>query len=149
MLRVLYEPARDLEAGQIVEIRESRGLVNVRIDASASVGRYTEALNTALEDFLTECSWFQLWRGEILSANSPDSPLRVRYQMDDLIDAKKVIEVRESRGLVRVHVSHTADPETFAGVLNPATEAFLAGGQWFQLWEGEIVTMDSPDSRAA
>lgn len=149
MLRVVYEPTRSLKAEQIVEIRESRGQIEIKIDADAPPERYTEALTAALTEFLARCNWFQVWRGEILSANSPGSPLRVKYEVDDLVGEKKVLEVREMRGLVRVHVSRTADPVKFAGVLNPASEMFLAGGQWFQLWEGEIITIDSPGTRAA
>jgi hypothetical protein len=37
----------------------------------------------------------------------------------------------------------------FIGTLNRSIEEFLAGGQWFQLWHGEIVTMDSPEANAA
>lgn len=149
MLRVVYEATRDLEPGRLVEVRESRGRIDVKIDRDAPAEQFTKALNAALTAFLANCGWFQIWRGRIISADSPESPLTVEYEVDDKIDRIRCIEIRESCGLVKVHVSSGATAEDFARALNPATEAFLAGGQWFQLWHGEIITMDSPNSRAA
>ncbi|MFD9284896.1 hypothetical protein ACFWD7_48110 [Streptomyces mirabilis] len=149
MLRVVYEATRDLDSGRTVEIRESRGHISVKINPDVPADQYTAALNAALKVFLANCSWFQIWRGRIISANSPGSPLTVEYEADDKIDRIRCVEVRESRGLVKVHVSSSATTEDFVRALNPASERFLAGGQWFQLWHGEIITMDSPDSRAA
>jgi len=149
MLRVVYEATRDLDPGRIVEICESRGHISVKINPDAPAEQYTEALNATLKAFLANCGWFQIWRGQIISADSPESPLTVEYEPDDKIDRVRCVEVRESCGLVKVHVSTSATTEEFVRALNPATERFLAGGQWFQLWHGEIITMDSPDSRAA
>ncbi|NUP35945.1 MAG: hypothetical protein HOY76_02715 [Streptomyces sp.] len=149
MLRVVYEATPHLRLGQLVDIQESRGRIDVRIHQDASVDEYTDALNDALRQFLANCSWFQIWRGRVISANSPESPLTVTYQADDQIDIRKCVEVRESRGLVVVHVAGEATAEQFVGAMNPATERFLAGGQWFQLWQGEIITMDSPGASAA
>jgi CO/xanthine dehydrogenase FAD-binding subunit len=50
---------------------------------------------------------------------------------------------------VVVHVASLATASQFVDAMNPATERFLAGGQWFQLWQGEIITMDSPEADAA
>jgi hypothetical protein len=149
MLRVVYEATRDLDPGRIVEIRESRGHISVKINPDAPAEQYTGALNATLKAFLAHCGWFQIWRGQIISADSPESPLTVEYEPDDKIDRVRCVEVRESCGLVKVHVSTSATTEEFVRALNLATERFLAGGQWFQLWHGEIITMDSPDSRAA
>ncbi|MDX2761622.1 hypothetical protein [Streptomyces europaeiscabiei] len=149
MLRVVYEATPHLRLGQLVEIRESRGCIGVRIRQGADVDEYTAALNDALKHFLASCNWFQIWRGRIISVNSPESPLTVTYQADDQIDARKCVEVRESCGLVVVHVASSATVAQFADAMNRATEAFLAGGQWFQLWQGEIITMDSPEADAA
>ncbi|WP_409469137.1 hypothetical protein [Streptomyces sp. HC307] len=134
---------------QIVDITESRGQVRVNIQRDSGADEYTAALTVALKRFLANCNWFQIWRGRIISANSPDSPLTVTYQADDQIDLRKCVEVRESCGLVVVHVASSATADQFAKAMNPSTERFLAGGQWFQLWQGEIVTMDSPGSAAA
>lgn len=149
MLRVVYEATTDLTPGKLVEIQETRGRLSVKIHQDCGVDEYTAALNAALEKFLANCGWFQIWRGRVISAQSPDSPLTVTYQVDDQIDLRKCVEVRESRGLVMVHVAGAATPGDFVKAINPSTERFLAGGQWFQLWQGEIITMDSPGSAAA
>jgi hypothetical protein len=102
-----------------------------------------------MKKFLARCSWFQIWRGRVISANSPESPLTVTYQGDDQMDLRQCVELRESCGLVVVHVASLATASQFVDAMNPATERFLAGGQWFQLWQGEIITMDSPEADAA
>lgn len=149
MLRVVYEATRDLDPGQIAEVREYRGRISIKVDEFAPAEQFAKALNAALKSFLADCGWFQIWRGRILSADSPERPLTVEYEADDKIDRVRCVEIRESCGLVKVHVSSSATTKEFVGALNPAIERFLAGGQWFQLWHGEIITMDSPDSRAA
>lgn len=149
MLRVVYEATPHIRLGQLVETQESRGRVSVKIQEGADVDAYTTALNHALKRFLADCNWFQIWRGRIISASSPESPLTVTYQADDQIDLRKCVEVRESCGLVVVHVARAATVDQFVRAINPSTEAFLAGGQWFQLWQGEIITMDSPEADAA
>lgn len=149
MLRVVYQATTDLKPDRLVDIEETRGRIDVRIHQACSADEYTEALNAALVRFLANCSWFQIWRGRIISADSPESPLTVTYQADDQIDLRKCVEVRESRGLVVVHVAGAATAEQFVQAINPSTEAFLAGGQWFQLWQGEIITMESPEADAA
>ncbi|MFE4818530.1 hypothetical protein ACFRFU_19285 [Streptomyces sp. NPDC056704] len=146
MLRVVYEATRDLDPNQTVEILESRGHISVKINPDVPADQYTAALNAALKVFLAKCGWFQIWRGRIICADSPESPLTVEYEVDDKIDRIRCVEVRESCGLVKVHVSSSATTEEFVRALNLASERFLAGGQWFQLWHGEIVTMESPET---
>lgn len=149
MLRVVYEATPHLRLGQLVDIRETRGRISVKIQEDASVDAYTAALNAALVKFLANCSWFQIWRGRIISASSPEGPLTVTYQADPRIDRRKCVEVRESRGLVVVHIASSATAADFVNAINPSTERFLAGGQWFQLWQGEIITMETPEADAA
>lgn len=69
--------------------------------------------------------------------------LRVLYELADLEPGMRV-EVRETRGTIRFRVSRTATLEEALQVLNGVTTEVLAGGQWFQFWKGEIVTIDSP-----
>jgi hypothetical protein len=150
MLRVVYEASPDLQPGEVAEINESRGLIRVRIAPGTTIQQCAEALNVASKSFLAECRWFQIWRGHILSADSPEGPLTATYVIDDNLDRRKVIEMRESRGLVQIHIASSATLDDFIRAMNPAAADFLAGGQWFQLWEGEIITMDSPpEARAA
>lgn len=149
MLRVEYETTPHLRLGQLVAIEEARGQIRVKIREDTDPDQYTAALNAALKRFLADCRWFQIWRGRIISADSPEGPLTVTYQSDDQIDLRKCVEVRESCGLVAVHVASSATAADFVNAINPSTETFLSGGQWFQLWRGEIITMDSPGSAAA
>jgi hypothetical protein len=149
MLRVVYRTTLDLEPGRLVDLQESRGRIDVSIHEDAEAAAYTAALNAELKRFLANCCWFQIWRGQIISVNSPDSPLTVTYEVDDQIDLRKCVEIRERRGLVAVHVASAATADDFVRAMNPATERFLAGGQWFQLWQGEIITMDPPEASAA
>lgn len=143
MLRVVYEATDELPPGLTVDIRETQGFVHIRLDVDAEAEEYTRALNPALDQFLAGCGWFQVWRGEILSASSPDSPLRVVYVTDDDLASGEFVEIREGKGLVRLHVATKATAEEFAQAMNPAVAKFLAGGQWFQLWAGEIITMET------
>ncbi|WHM30299.1 hypothetical protein OH540_09710 [Streptomyces sp. BPPL-273] len=145
MLRVVYEATQTLAPGELVEIHESRGRVHIKVQYGAVADDYLEPLNAALETFVKQCGWFQIWRGQIISADSPDSPLTVRYIADPGVDLRAGVQIRECQGVVRLHVCPGLPSEFLVRILNPAIEKFLAGKQWFQLWQGEIVTMDSPE----
>lgn len=146
MLRVVYEASEALEPHQLVTVTETRGMVSIKLRAGTMASQYLDPLNAALAQFVGECGWFQIWRGQIISADSPDSPLTVRYVSDPDVDLITCVQIREHRGLVRLHVCPDATSEQLVRALNPAVERFLAGGQWFQLWQGEIVTMDSSET---
>jgi len=149
MLRVVYEATTDLEPDQLVDITEARGRVTIKVREGVTADEYIALLNAALKRFVDRCSWFQIWRGQVLSANSPDSPLTVQYEPDPDVDRIQGVQIRESRGFVRLHVCPDLTSEELVRVVNRPIELFLAGGQWFQLWQGEIVTMDNPGSAAA
>ncbi|MDQ0792063.1 hypothetical protein [Streptomyces sp. B1I3] len=144
MLHVVYTVA-DLDAGIISDWHEARGLLEIRVARSATPRQFTQSLNRTLDAVLASAHWYQMWRGEVVSIASPASPLRVRFQLSDFTPAP-LVEIRERKGLVAVHVSPVATADEFVHAINPALEELLAGGQWFQHWEGEIVTMDSPDA---
>jgi hypothetical protein len=149
MLRVVYEATNDLDPGQVVEIRETRGRVTIKLREGTTADDYIPPLNAALKAFVDECSWFQIWRGEVISANSPGSPLTVQYEPDPEVDRIQGVQIRERKGVVRLHICPELTAEDLARAVNRPIELFLAGGQWFQLWQGEIVTMDDPGSAAA
>ncbi|MFB7736256.1 hypothetical protein ACFC08_18085 [Streptomyces sp. NPDC056112] len=149
MLRVVYEATNNLNPGQLAAIDETRGRVTFKIREGAMADDYLQPLNVELRRFVDRRSWFQIWRGQVISANSPNSPLTVQYEADPDVDLTTCVQIREDRGIVRFHVYPGAPAELLVKVMNPAMERFLAGGQWFQYWEGEIVTMDSPGSAAA
>jgi hypothetical protein len=70
--------------------------------------------------------------------------LRVIFELGDLGYEVPLI-ARESRGEIRILASR--DHYTPAGIaaLNALAEGLLEGGQWFQAWEGEIISMDTPE----
>jgi hypothetical protein len=147
MLRVVYQAA-DLEPGTLSDWYEDRGLVEIRVARGTRAPQFVPSLNETLRDFLSQAEWYQLWEGEIISANHPQSPLRVTFEVSRMRPAP-IVHIREYKGEVIMPVSPTATVEQFVQTLNPSLEEFLAGGQWFQVWRGEIVTMDSPGSAAA
>lgn len=75
--------------------------------------------------------------------------LRADFTLADLGPACPV-QVKETRGRLEfVCSTDHFSPEAVAS-LNSAAEGILAGGQWFQLWQSEIVSMASgEDARAA
>ncbi|MFL3869175.1 hypothetical protein LT966_21490 [Streptomyces griseobrunneus] len=141
----MYEATTQIDARKVVQIDEIRGQITIKIHADASMDQAAEALTREVHGFLTKNTWFQIWRGRIIGADSPDHPLAVKYEVDDLIDRMKLVEIRETCGLVTYHMARTSSIRLLVHALNRALECFLAGGQWFQYWEGEIVTIDSPD----
>jgi len=147
MLRVVYK-LEDLPAGTDTDWREDRGLVEVLIAKGLEPAEFIPSLNETLLDFVNTAQWFQIWEGEVISASSPSSPLRVTFELSSP-QLEAPVEIREHKGLVSLHVHPRTSTAMFLGTLNRSIEEFLAGGQWFQLWRGEIVTMDSPEANAA
>jgi hypothetical protein len=66
-------------------------------------------------------------------------------EIDDDLDPNVAIEARESRGLITLRVNSKVYPEDAVEAFNATTMGILEGRQWFQLWKGEIVSMDSPE----
>ncbi|MHC3450856.1 hypothetical protein [Streptomyces prasinus] len=149
MLRVVYQAATNLEAGRLVDVVETRGQVTVRLRRGTRASDFITPLNEALAGLISRGTWFQIWRGQIVSAGTPDSPLLVQYEADPEVDLLACVHIRERRGMVRFHVSPDVRAEDLTRAVNPALRALLAGGQWFQLWQGEIVTMEGPGAQAA
>lgn len=147
MLRVTYQAA-DPGLGRLSDWREERGLVEIRVARGTEARQFIPSLNATLRDFMSKAQWYQLWDGEIISAASPENPMCVTFEVSRLRPAP-LVEIREHKGHVALHVSPTAKVEEIVQALNPSIEEFLAGGQWFQVWHGEIVTMESPGIAAA
>ncbi|MFF6847043.1 hypothetical protein [Streptomyces antimycoticus] len=71
----------------------------------------------------------------------------VRYIYSDDCTWEQPVEAEERRGSIRFKLCRGLfQPQGVAG-LNSAVQQLLAGGQWFQLWRGEIVSMHSPELR--
>jgi len=99
MLRVVYEASQDLEPGRIAEIHESRGRATIKLRPGTRAAEYVPPLNAALKRFVDECGWFQIWRGQIISAASPGSPLTVQYERDPRVSRKQGVHIRSGKAL--------------------------------------------------
>ena len=73
--------------------------------------------------------------------------LSVTYEIarDRPVDAP--VKIVESRGRIQYELCGGLFLPEGVAALNSAAEKLLAGGQWFQLWKGEIVSMASPEIR--
>lgn len=142
MLDVAYEAVEDLGPGRLAKIDEDRGAIRVQVDAAAPLPDVVRQLNVEIDQLLTGSDWFQLWGDEIVSRGTPDFPLRVVYVLEKKEEDGVLIE--ERKGLVGVYIDPVLNAAGFAAAMNPATKRFLAGGQWFQLYAGEIVD-NSPE----
>ena len=71
--------------------------------------------------------------------------LDVQYVYDKARTFDEPVAVRETRGVVRFELYRGLFLPEGVAALNVATAQILAGGQWFQLWRGEIVSMRSPE----
>lgn len=148
MLSVVYT-AVDFDTGQLSDWRESRGLLEFQIARGVQAREFIPALNDTIVEALAAAHWYQIWDdGEVISVAHPDCPLRCTYEVSPFTPAPPV-DIREHKGHVALYVPPTATIEDIAPTLNTSIEEFLAGGRWFQLWNGEIITIDSPGSAAA
>ncbi|MEU9470504.1 hypothetical protein AB0D78_28570 [Streptomyces avermitilis] len=139
MLDVAYEAVTDLAPGRLAEIDEDRGTIRVRIDKHEPIADVVRQLNIEIEQLLSSARWFQLWGTEIVCSDTPDQPLRIEYALRSWVPREIGACVAEDRGTVHVYICPDLNPEQFAAAMNPATEDFLAGGHWFQLYGGEII----------
>jgi len=148
MLQIVYEATAEVDRDRVVRIDEARGRLTVKVHQDATADEAARALTREVEKLLARRTWFQIWRGQVVCADT-DKSLAVKYEASDLVDRMRVVEILETRGLVTFHIARSASAPVFALALTRALECFLAGGQWFQLWEGEIITMDSPSAGLA
>lgn len=148
MLRVVYQAAT-LRAGVLSTWREERGLLEFRVARGVEAQKFIPSLNDTLRDCLSRAGWYQVWDdGEIISVSHPRYPLTCTYEVSPFEPAPPV-DLREHKGHVAVYVPATATIDDIVPILNPSLDELLAGGRWFQLWHGEIVTMESPGRAAA
>jgi hypothetical protein len=143
MLDVAYRAVDDLAPGRLAKIDEARGKVRVRLDKDAPLADVVRQLNIEIDLLMSSSHWFQLWRDEIVSRDTPGCPLRIEYLLHKEEDYD--VCVKERKGLVSVHIDPALSTVEFAAAMNPATKEQLDGGQWFQLYAGEIID-NSPES---
>lgn len=137
MLNVTYEAVEDLEPKRLARIDEERGAVHIKLDKSEPLEDVVRQLNIEMVQFLDRADWFQLWNQEILSRYTPHKPLAVWY----LLERREPfgVALQEGRGVVKVYIDPILTTEEFAAVMNPTVQNLLQGGQWFQLYAGEII----------
>lgn len=70
--------------------------------------------------------------------------LSVTYELADL-PADAPVVVKEGRGRIKYELSRGLFVPEHAAALEAATAMVIAGGQWFQLWRGEVVSLTSPE----
>jgi hypothetical protein len=168
MLEGLFQLA-DLDSEEPVRMSERRGNITVDLARTLYTAKGRDGLNGAVKEMLESGKWYQLWRGEIVSMQSSTTPrpasapelvaaqegprelpkgepkIIVRYVLDELLDDGEV-RLGQDRGLVVFSLSPTCfTPEGLAcdavGALTAAAQGIVEGGQWIQVWDGEIITM--------
>lgn len=70
--------------------------------------------------------------------------LSVVYELEDLPEDAPV-RVKEGRGWIKYELSHGLFVPEHAAALQAATGGLIAGGQWFQLWRGDVVSLLSSE----
>lgn len=174
MLEGLFQLA-DLDRDEPVRMNERRGNITVDLARALYTARGRDGLNGAVTKMLESGKWFQLWRGEVISMQSPTSPraanaghvlgkqgrsrellegepnIIVQYVVDDRLGDGEV-RFWQDRGRVVFSLSPSClTREGLAcgavGALTVAAQGIVDGGQWIQVWDGEIITMyDGPDA---
>ncbi|MFD5566579.1 hypothetical protein [Streptomyces cadmiisoli] len=137
MLDVAYEAVDDLPPGRLAEITEDRGRIRVRLDKGQPLADVVRQLNIEIEQLMSSGNWFQWWENEVVSRDTPDCSIRIRYVFRDWVTDG--VGVAEDRGIVSVYIDPALTVAQFVASMNPATDDFLSGGQWFQLYAGEII----------
>ncbi|MDH6224294.1 hypothetical protein [Streptomyces sp. MJP52] len=140
MLHVAYRAVNGLASGRLVEIDEDRGRLDVRMDSRAPLEDVVLELTDRMRELMAKEHWFQIWRGRVLGPE--DRRLEVAFEVDRRVGRHMGVNVREGEGYVRFHVSPEITVEELARALNANVRELLAGRQWFQWWDGEIITMD-------
>ncbi|MEU5772613.1 hypothetical protein ABZ819_04825 [Streptomyces venezuelae] len=146
MLSVIYELVPSTTTGRLAHYSEARGAVRVEVVDGHHAPDLLPDLNQGMQELLDGSRWFQLWRKDIIGrSGGTDCSLDVRFRLVDL-DPGDYVQILEVKGLVIIGVERTATAAQFVQAINPAIVHFLAGGQWFQVFAGEIVDMSSPDT---
>ncbi|WP_275558605.1 hypothetical protein [Streptomyces sp. 5-6(2022)] len=73
--------------------------------------------------------------------------IHVSYGYSDDCTWEQPVEAEERRGNLRFKLYRGLFRPEGVAALNSTVQQLLAGGQWFQLWRGEIVSMHSPELR--
>ncbi|GHH58188.1 hypothetical protein [Streptomyces candidus] len=145
MLSVTYELVPATTSGRRAHFSEARGAVRIEVADGFGAPDLIDDLNRGMQEFLDGARWFQLWRHDIIGRTGGCLSLDIKFSLADL-EPGDYVEIRESRGFVSVGIERTATAAQFVRAVNPAVANFLDGGQWFQVYGGEIVDNSHPDS---
>lgn len=74
--------------------------------------------------------------------------LNANYVLDETLVAEEPLIIEESRGTLLFRLSPEVITAEGVAALNAGANELLAGGQWFQVWRGEIVSMATPEDAA-
>jgi hypothetical protein len=66
--------------------------------------------------------------------------LRMWYELADLPKGMAA-DAREWEGAIVVRIARACTPEQLVPALNAIAKEILRGGQWFQIWNGKVVSM--------
>lgn len=72
--------------------------------------------------------------------------LDVAYEAVDTLTPGRLARIEEDRGTVRVHLDGREPLADVVRQLNIEVDDLLSSSHWFQLWEDEIVSRDTPDA---
>lgn len=72
--------------------------------------------------------------------------LSINFELADLSEDAPV-RVKEGRGWVNYELSRGLFVPEGVAALNSAVTQLIAGGQWFQLWRGDVVSLYSPEMK--
>lgn len=72
--------------------------------------------------------------------------LHIWFELEDLPEEAPV-RVKEGRGWVKYELSRGLFVPEGVAALNSAVTQVIAGGQWFQLWRGDVVSLRSPEMK--
>lgn len=147
MLHVTYEAVGDLTPGRLVHIDEDRGRVEILFDRHAPLADVVRQFNIEIHGMVRSARWFQLWDDEIVSCNTPSTPLRIEFVLEKKEPWGAVFE--ERKGDLKAFVDPAIDVTRFAAVMNVLTAQHISGGRWFQLFGGEIVDISPEPLRQA
>jgi hypothetical protein len=70
--------------------------------------------------------------------------LHVTYEISDRLTPGRLAQIDEDRGRVQVLLDGTAPLADVVPALNDEIDRFMQSAQWFQLWDDEIVSRDTP-----
>lgn len=73
--------------------------------------------------------------------------LSITYELADGLTDDAPILMSEGRGWINYELSRGLFVPEGVAALNSISSQLLAGGQWFQLWRGDVVSMGSPERR--